>query len=88
MNSNIKTRADPNSLSALEEMDKLILELTHLVNSSGQLGKPGSVDLTRTLDRAKFVRTLIVCRSNKKIDWTKVIQAIAFLIDMTMKMRQ
>lgn len=80
------TSAGLDRIAALGELENLLAYLRYLESSSRTRGDPSSVHLTRALESAERLRDYVESKHSKRIDWTKVVKAIAFITDLVIKL--
>lgn len=78
--------ADLDSLAAIRELDTLIAHLRCLRFFFKPRGDPSSVHWAHALKIAERLRDSIEVQSSSTFDWPKVVEAIAFIANLAVKM--
>jgi hypothetical protein len=84
MKTKVNSRADPDRLQLLDELDKLEDSLKSVARQLE--GKPGWVELDTCLTRLKRLRTLMESQDTSRIDWLQTTRIIVCLTDFIVRL--
>ena len=86
MFSEVKSRADPDRLKLLDELDKLDAGLKGVAQRLK--GKPGWMELDACLTRLRFMRTLIESEHGDNFDWIRATKLVMCLVEFVVRLWQ
>ena len=82
----VNSRADPDRLKLLNELDKLETDLKSVAQRLK--GKPGWVELNACLTRLRSMRTLVESEHEDNFDWIQTTKLVVCLIEFIVRLWQ
>ena len=82
----VVSRADPDRLKLLNELDKLEADLKSVAQQLK--GKPGWVELNACVTRLRSMRTLVESELGDNFDWIQATELVVCLIEFIVRLWQ
>ena len=86
MTAKINTRADPDRLKLLNELNKLEADLKSIAQQLK--GKPGWVELNACLTRLRSMRTFVESEYGDSFDWIRATKLVVCLVEFVVRLWQ